>query len=62
MAAGIHEPCFNLVTRKLVDPVLHRWHLSKTVKGDADDDIAKYDGIYTASIFIVLYQSSVKHY
>uniref|UniRef100_A0A3Q3KC52 Calmegin n=1 Tax=Monopterus albus TaxID=43700 RepID=A0A3Q3KC52_MONAL len=26
------------------DGTLDRWHLSKTVKGDADDDIAKYDG------------------
>lgn len=27
------------------DVDLHRWQLSKTVKGDADDDIAKYDGL-----------------
>ncbi|XP_034043273.1 calmegin isoform X2 [Thalassophryne amazonica] len=26
------------------DGTLNRWQLSKTVKGDADDDIAKYDG------------------
>lgn len=25
---------------------LHRWQLSKTVKGDADDEIAKYDGLF----------------
>lgn len=24
---------------------LHRWQLSKTVKGDADEEIAKYDGL-----------------
>lgn len=28
------------------DVDLHRWQLSKTVKGDADDDIAKYDGLF----------------
>ena len=27
------------------DVDVHRWQLSKTVKGDADDEIAKYDGL-----------------
>lgn len=27
------------------DVDLHRWQLSKTVKEDADGDIAKYDGL-----------------
>lgn len=34
-----------------VDP--HRWQLSKTVKGDADDDIAKYDGLLQFLLFLM---------
>lgn len=30
---------------KLADVDLCRWQLSKTTKEDADDDIAKYDGL-----------------
>lgn len=32
------------------DVDLHRWLLSKTVKGDADDDLAKYDGLSLFSV------------
>lgn len=33
------------------DDGLYRWQLSKTMKGDTDDDIAKYDGLLLFSCF-----------